>query len=104
MRQYLTIYIPRTRVGFDLLDSGRGADNRMPKKREWDNYFIKYQALDKNISNFIFYWLEFSTILRETFHDKFSVSVFGQTAVYRIFTVSREPIRLPEIQHLVFGI
>ena len=29
---------------------------------------------------------------------KLSVSIFGQTAVCRIYTVSREPIRLPEIQ------
>ena len=30
---------------------------------EWNSYFIKYQTQDKNISNFIFYRLEFSTIL-----------------------------------------
>ena len=33
-----------------------------------------------------------------------SVSIFGQTTKYRICTVSREPIRLPEIQYPVFGI
>ena len=33
-----------------------------------------------------------------------SVSIFGQTAVYRIYTVSREPMRLPEIHYPVFGI
>ena len=33
---------------------------------------------------------------------KVTVSIFGQAAVYRIYTVSREPIRLPEIQHPVF--
>ena len=36
-------------------------------KREWNNCFIKYQTLDKNISNFSFYRLEFSAILREKF-------------------------------------
>ena len=38
---------------------------------------------------------------------KLSVSVFVQTTGYRIFTVRREPIRLPEIQYpvrLVFNI
>ena len=49
-REYLTI-IPRTRVGYELLDSGRGAE----------------QHLDKNISNFIFYRLEFWAILGENF-------------------------------------
>ena len=38
---------------------------------------------------------------------KLSVSTFGQTAVYRIYTVNREPIRLPyqnfNIQCLVFN-
>ena len=35
---------------------------------------------------------------------KLSVSIFVQTTGYRLYSVSREPIRLPEIQHLVFGI
>ena len=35
---------------------------------------------------------------------KLSVSIFGQTTGDRIYTMSREPIRLPEIQYLVFGI
>ena len=35
---------------------------------------------------------------------KLSVSIFGQTTGYRICTVSREPIRLPEMQYPVFGI
>ena len=35
---------------------------------------------------------------------KLSVSIFGQTTGYRNYTVSREPIRSPEIQYLVFGI
>ena len=38
-----------------------------PTKHEWNNYFIKYQTRDKNISNFIFYRLEFSAISRVTF-------------------------------------
>ena len=33
-----------------------------------------------------------------------SVSIFGQITRYRIYTVSREPIRLLEIQYPVFGI
>ena len=43
---YLTI-IPRTRVGYELLDSGRGANHRVgyqkliSNKREWNNCFIK---------------------------------------------------------------
>ena len=46
---YLTI-IPRTRVGYELLDSGRGAKHRVgyykliSNKREWNNCFIKYQT------------------------------------------------------------
>ena len=48
---YLTI-IPRTHVGYKLLDSGRGAKQRVSyhnfiaNKREWNNCFIKYQTLD----------------------------------------------------------
>ena len=33
-----------------------------------------------------------------------SVSIFGQNTGYRIFTVSREPIRLLEVQYSGFGI
>ena len=70
--RYLTI-IPRTRVGYELLDSGRGAKHRVgyhkliSNKRKWNNCFIKYQTLDKNISNYIFYRLEFSAILWKQF-------------------------------------
>ena len=32
------------------------------------------------------------------------VSIFGETTVYKIYTVSREPIRLLEVQYPVFGI
>ena len=69
---YLTI-IPRTCVGYELLDSGRGAEHLVryhkliSNKREWNNCFIKYQTLDKYISNFIFHRLEFLAILREKF-------------------------------------
>ena len=35
---------------------------------------------------------------------KLPVSIFGQTTGYRIYTVHREPIRLPEIQYPVRGI
>ena len=34
---------------------------------------------------------------------KLSVSIFGQTTGYRIKTMSREPIQLPEIQYPVFS-
>ena len=69
---YLTI-LPRKRVGYELLDSGRGVEHRVgyhkfiSTKREWNNCFIKYQTLDKSISNFIFHVLEFLAILRENF-------------------------------------
>ena len=33
-------------------------------RRESNSCFIKYQTLDKNISNFILYRLEFSAILK----------------------------------------
>ena len=57
--------------------------------------------LDKNISNFIFYRLQFSAILVEgkLYMIKLSVSIFEQTIGYRIYTVSREPIGLPDIQY-----
>ena len=35
---------------------------------------------------------------------KLSVSIFGQTSGYRIYTMGREPIKNPEIQYPVFGI
>ena len=54
------------RVCYELLDSGLDA-KLISNKREWNNCFIKYQILDKNASNFIFYRLEFSAILRENF-------------------------------------
>ena len=69
--------IPQTRIGYELLDSRRGAEHRVgyhykliSNKHVWNNCFIKYQTLDKNIPNFNFYRLEFSAILRKNFHDK----------------------------------
>ena len=68
--------IPRTRVGYELLDSGRGAEHRVgyhkliSNKREWNNCFIKYQTLDKYILSFNFYRLEFSAIFGKIFRYK----------------------------------
>ena len=54
------------RVEYEFLDNGRGVEHRVGyHKREWNNCFTKYQTLDKNIPNYIFYQLEFSAILRE---------------------------------------
>ena len=107
---YLTI-ISRMCVGYELLDSGRGAKHQVgyhkliSNKREWNNCFIKYQTLDKNISNYIFYRQEFSAILWKKFSMiKMLVSIFRKVTVYKIYTVSREPTRLPKIQYPVFGI
>ena len=57
-------------------------------------------------------YLEFCFLLKRVsghFEGKFSVielsvSIFGQTTGYMIYTVSREPIRLPETQYPVNGI
>ena len=35
---------------------------------------------------------------------KLSISTFGQITVCRVYTVSREPLKLPEVQYPVFGI
>ena len=73
-------------------------------KRALDMSFkIAGQTLDKNIS------ISTATLVFSHFEGKFSViklsvSIFGQTTGYRIHTLSREPIRLPEMQHPVFGI
>ena len=56
-------------------------------KREWNNCFIKYQTLDKNISNFIFYSRVFNHLEEKFSVIKLSVSIFGQTSGYRIYTV-----------------
>ena len=76
----------------------------MFKKREWKNCFIKYQTLDK-ISRI----LNLPTPVFSHFEGKFSVmklsvSILGKTAGYRIYTMSRKPIRLQEIKYPVFGI
>ena len=66
---------------------------------------FKYQTLDENIWSFIFYRLEFLAILRKDFSViKLSVSIFEQTTGNMNCTVSRKPIRLPEIQYPVFDI
>ena len=58
------------------------------------------------MSNFIFCLLKFLAILRDYYSSviKLSVAIFGQTARYRIYTVSREPIKIPEIQYPVLRI
>ena len=69
--------------------------------------FYKYQTPDKNTSSFLFFTLEFSAIFSEgKFSEiKLPVSILGQTTGYIIYTaMSREPIRLPEIQYPVFYI
>ena len=51
---------PRPRVGYELLDSGRGAEHRVgnhkliSNKLEWNNCFIKYLTLDKIYLEFYF--------------------------------------------------
>ena len=67
--------------------------------------FLKYQTRDKKYLEFYF----LPTRVFSHFEGKFSmrklsVSIFGQTTGSMIYTVSREPIRLPEIQNPVFGI
>ena len=79
---------------YEQLESGRGAEHR-----------VGNHNLDKNISNFGF----LPTRVIGHFEGKFSViklsvSILGQTTGYKIYTVSRKPIRLPEIQYSVFGI
>ena len=96
---YLTI-IPRTCIEYELLDSRRGTEHRVSyhklisHKHEWNNYFIKYQTLNKNISSFISTDSGFWAFYGQTFHDKSVSFHIWQTAVYRIYTMSREPIRL----------
>ena len=102
--------ISRTRIGYELLDSRQGAEHRVAyhklisKKREWINCIIKYQTLDK-ISRISFLPIRVSGHFEGKFLViKLSVSIFGQTTGYRIYTVTRKPIRLPEIQYPVFSI
>ena len=62
-RIYITLtIIPRTRAKHRV-----GYHKLISNKREWNNCFIKYQTLDKNISNYFFYRLEFSAILWKNF-------------------------------------
>ena len=69
---YLTFF-PRKCAGYVLLDSGRGAKHRVgyhkliPNMCEWNNCYIKYQTLDQDILNFIFYRLQFSATLMENY-------------------------------------
>ena len=100
--------IPRTRVGYE-----RGAEHRVgyhkliSNKREWDNCFVKYQILQLDKKYLPFYFLPtrvFDHYEGKLFVIKLSVSIFGQTTGYRLYTVSKEPIRLLEIQYPVFGI
>ena len=107
--RYLTI-IPRTRIGYELLDNGRGASTESAIISSYPTSVSGIIVLF-NTKHWIKY-LEFyflPTRLFRHFEGKFSViklsvSIFGQITVYRIYTVSREPIRLPEIQYPVFGI
>ena len=62
--------------GFELLDSGQGVSS--------DSSFHHFEG-------------KFSVI-------KLSVSILFWTTGCRIYTVHREPIRLPEIQYPVFSI
>ena len=72
VKNFLQLFHSRL-LDMSFLDSGRGADHRagyhklISNKREWNNCFIKYRTLDKNISNYSFYLLEFSAILRGNF-------------------------------------
>ena len=106
---YLTI-IPRTHVGYEILDSGRGAKHRVgyhkliSNKREWNNCFIKYQTLEKIFRTIFSTNSSFRPFCGKIFVIKMLVSIFGQITVYKIYTVSTEPIRLPKIQYPVFGI
>ena len=99
------------RVGYELLDNGRGAKHRVGyhklifNKREWINCFVKYQTLEKifRIINFL------TTSVFCHFEGKcsvinLSVSIFAQITGYRTYTTSREQIRLLETQYSVFGI
>ena len=66
---------------------------------------LNTNSQDKNISElYLLTTRVFSHFERKFYVTKLSVSIFGQTTGYKIYTVSREPIRLPEfnIQYLVF--
>ena len=73
------------------------ASNRLSYHKLIYNKVIKYQTLDRNISNFAFYQLEFVAILREIFPwcKILSVAITG----HRIYTVSRKQIKLPDTRN-----
>ena len=58
--------MPRTRVGYGLVDRKSGAEQRVAYDKLISN---KRKRLDKNIWNFIFYRFEFSAILRKLLQD-----------------------------------
>ena len=78
-----------------------GYHKLISNKGEWNNCFINTKK-----------YLEFYFLPTRVFYHfeqkrsviKLSVSIFGQTTGYRIYTVSREQIRLPEARYPVFGI
>ena len=81
---YLTT-IPRTRVGYELLYSGRGAEHRVgyhnltSNKCEWNNCLIKYRTLEK-ISGILF--SSFRPFWRKIFLIKLSDAIIWTN--YRI--------------------
>ena len=88
---YLTI-IPRTCVGYELLDSGRGAKHRfgyhklISNKREWNNCFIKYQTLDK--------FTKISGILFPTGYRKIIVYINQSKSNCQLSQIMHDSVRL----------
>ena len=64
-----------------------GNHKLISNKHEWNNCFIKFQTLDKNILND----LSFQPFKGNFFGIKLSVSIFRQTTGYRIYTMHRKP-------------
>ena len=97
---------PRTRVEYELLDVAdkvRSTESTITSAsgltvslntKHWIKYLNFYFLLTRVLGHF---QGKFSVI-------KKSVSIFEQTTGYRIYTVSREPIILPEIQYPLFSI
>ena len=87
------IIIPRIRVGYELLDSGRGAKHQfgchelISNKRELINCFIKYQ---------IYGCILLLTVSKAELRGRFPY--LGK------LEKGREPFGLPETQYPVFGI
>ena len=102
--------IPLTRVGYELLDSGRAADTKSaiissyPTSVSGTIVLLNTRQWIQYLSSSFLPTPVFGHFKEKLPVIKVSVSIFGQTAVYRIYTVSREPIRLPKIQYPVFGI